>query len=194
LGCGVDNSSDDTGAPPGKWMYLNRQTVSGNPVLNQLVKCRASGGRLLLHVIVQDLMTRTPVQDVVIGCFHPNAKGIRESERALGRLEHCRDVWIAVRKRSSIAVSAVDSLLYNSTNDEWLGSPDCDDWVGSRSPLGSGRRVTNTNVRSVFGEKSPLETIFVAEDELYERLSARILHPPVAVTPAMAILQEFVFA
>ena len=106
-------------------------------------------------------------------------------------------MWIAVRKRSSIAVSAVDSLLYNSVNDDWLGSRDCDDWVGSRSPLGHARRVTNANVRSVFGERPPLETIFVAEDELYERLSERIMHVPdgdEVVTPAMAILQEFVFA
>ena len=82
-------------------------------------------------------------------------------------------------------------------NDDWLGSRDCDDWVGSRSPLGHGRRVTNANVRSVFGERPPLETIFVAEDELYERLSERIVHVPdgaEVVTPAMAILQEFVFA
>ena len=178
-------------------MYLNRQTVSRHSILNQLVKCRASGGRLLLHIIVQDLMTLTPVQDVVIGCFHPNAKGIRESERALGRLEDCRDVWIAVRKRSSKTLSAVDRLLYNSVNDDWLGSRESDNGVGSRSPLGRGRKVTNVNVRSVFGEKPPLETIFVAEDELYERLSGRILHrsgDADSVTPAMAVLHEFVFA
>jgi len=56
--------------------------------------------------------------------------------------------------------------------------------------------VTNANVRAVFGEKSPLETMFFAEDELYERLSARILHSKNGTTPlpAMAILQEFVFA
>ena len=202
MGCCDDGDSD----APGQWRYLNRQTVADNPVLNQLVKCRASGGRLLLHIIVQDLMTRTPVQDIVIGCFHPNAKGIRTTDRALGRFEKSRDVWMGVRKRSAIAVSAVDSLLYSCTDDNGAAAAEDDDeWLDSgrrndnervdgtsRSPLGHGRRVTNTNVRSVFGEKSPLETIFVAEDELYERLSNRILDQ--SVTPAMAILQEFVFA
>ena len=150
-----------------------------------------------MHIIVQDLMTRAPLEDVVIGCFHPNAKGIREGERALARLERSRDLWMAVRKRSLVAVSAVDSLLCNNSNsagdDEWPGGG-CDGWAttSSRSPLGHGRRVTNANVRSVFGEKPPLETIFMAEDELYERLSVRILDESMA--PALAILREFVFA
>ena len=170
-------------------MYFGRQTVQRNRVLNQLVKGRASAGRLLLHIIVQDLMTRTPVQDIAIGCFHPNAKGIRKGDRALKRFEDCRDVWMAVRKRSKDSVSATDSLLYSQSN--WDGGH-----CMSRSPLGSGQRVTNTNVRSVFGDKAPLETIFLSEDELYERLASRILLPTLdgAVSPPMAILEEFVFA
>lgn len=195
----MDESKEDG---PGPWMYLNRQSVDRHPILNQLVRCRASGGRLLLHIVVLDLMTRAPVQDVVIGCFHPNAKGIRDGSRALGRLEQCRDVWLAIRKRTSISVSAVDSLLYSSIcddNDALQKSSRCgskDSVKISRSPLGSGQRVTNLNVRSVFGGKPPLETIFVAEDELYERLSIRLRQTSMDrdLTPAMAILQEFVFA
>lgn len=171
------------------WMYFGRHTVKANEVLNQLVKCRASGGRLLLHIVVQDLMTRTPVQDIAIGCFHPNAKGIRQGDRAMKRLEHCRDVWMAVRKRSRQSVTATDSLLYSQSTLEG-------DQTMCRSPLGPGQRVTNHNVRSVFGDKAPLETIFLSEDELYERLSARMVQSKVdgAVSPPMAILQELVFA
>jgi hypothetical protein len=171
------------------WIYFGRHTVKQDRVLNQLVKCRASGGRMLLHVVVQDLLTRTPVQDIAIGCFHPNAKGIRQGAQALKRLEDCRDIWMAIRKRSRQSVSATDSLLYSQSN--WDGNHSM-----CRSPLGPGQRVTNSNVRSVFGEKAPLETIFLSEDELYERLSSRIKQVTVdgAVSPPMAILQEFVFA
>lgn len=171
------------------WMYFGRHSVKRNLVLNQLVKCRASAGRLLLHIVVQDLMTGTPVQDIAIGCYHPNAKGIRQGDRALKGLEDCRDVWMSVRKRSTQAVAATDALLYSQSS--WDGSHSM-----SRSPLGPGQRVTNHNVRSVFGDKAPLETIFLSEDELYERLATHLMHPNAgaALSPPMAILQEFVFA
>lgn len=181
------------GPPTGEeglpWMYFGRHTVHQNIVLNQLVKGRASGGRLLLHVIVQDLVTRTPIQDITIGCFHPNAKGIRREGPPLKRLEDCRDIWMAIRKRNHQSVAATDSLLYSQSN--WDGNHSM-----CRSPLGPGQRVTNTNIRSVFGDKAPLETIFLSEGELYERLSSRITQLTLdgAVSPPLAILQEFVFA
>jgi hypothetical protein len=186
------------------WMYFGRHSVKRNSILNQLVKCRASAGRLLLHIIVQDLMTRTPIQDICIGCFHPNAKGVRPSgSPALKRLEECRDVWMAVRKRHPQAVAATDSLLYAPHH--WTGGGSDAEYAISRSPLGPGQRVTNTNVRSVFGDKAPLETIFLSEDELYERLATHVMQqhnaskskrapPTVKLSPPMAILQEFVFA
>jgi hypothetical protein len=179
------------GQPDCQWIYFGRETVKNHRVLNQLVKCRASGGRLLLHVIVQDLYTGTPVEDIAVGCFHPNAKGIRTTEQAYRSLEDCRDVWMGVRRRSADAVSAVDSLLFRQRDIGWDGS------LVSRSPLGPSRRITNQNMRCVFGDKPPLETIFMAEDELYERLSLRTAQPnapSAAVAPSVAILQEFVFA
>jgi hypothetical protein len=187
------------------WMYFGRHSVPRNAILNQLVKCRASAGRLLLHIIVQDLMTRTPIQDICIGCFHPNAKGVRPSgSPALKRLEESRDVWMAVRKRHPQAVAATDSLLYAPHHWSRGGGEAEQEYSISRSPLGPGRRVTNTNVRSVFGDKAPLETIFLSEDELYERLATHVMQqhsaskcetaPPKKMSPPMAILQEFVFA
>ena len=193
INSGYDNNSNqhhhhpaDTSNIP--WMYFGRHTIPDHPVLNQLVKCRASAGRLLLHIVVQDLMTRTPIQDIVIGCFHPNSKGIRSpNSPALKRYENCRDVWMAVRKRNHTAVAATDSLMYSPSHwENPKASSSCSstrrsatssayNYSISRSPLGSGQRVTNQNVRAVFGDKAPLETIFLSEDELYERLATRIL-------------------
>jgi hypothetical protein len=168
------------------WIFYGRHTVAHNNVLNQLVRCRASAGRLLLHIIVLDVMSRAPMQDIAIGCFHPNSKSVRKTPSALRSLEDSRDIWMGVRKRTSHTVSAVDSLLYSQSNDETC----------SRSPLGPGQRITNNNVRTVFGEKPPLETIFMGDDELYERLASRLMAPTfeVSVPPPLAILHEFVFA
>ncbi len=106
-------------------------------------------------------MTWKPVQDVVIGCFHPNARGIRETKNSDPKEERNRDIWLAVRRRSD-AVSAVDSLLM-------VGKP----WEASNnaSPLGSRTRVANNNVRAVFGEEPPVETVFALESDLYQQLS-----------------------
>jgi hypothetical protein len=144
-----------------KWQYVGRYKVQSNKSLNKMVDSRVAPGRLLLHIVVQDLMTWKPVQDVVIGCFHPNARGIRETKNADPKEERNRDIWLAVRRRSD-AVSAVDSLLM-------VGKP----WEASNnaSPLGPRTRVANNNVRAVFGEEPPVETVFALESDLYQQLS-----------------------
>lgn len=165
------------------WQFLGRHPVRSNSGLNELVKNRSSPGRLLLHIIVLDLVSLRPLQDIAIGVFHPNARGIRTTFQADYDQEKNRDVWIAVRKRLD-AASAVDSLL--SRGQPWEHHA----W---KSPLGRRRRVTNDNVRAVFGEEPPLETLFVPESELYERLS-NSLHRKLRLAPAVAILEEFVMA
>jgi hypothetical protein len=144
-----------------KWQYVGRYKVKSNRPLNKMVQSRVAPGRILLHIVVQDLMTWKPVQDVVIGCFHPNARGIREAKNADPKEERNRDIWLAVRRRSD-AVSAVDSLLM-------VGKP----WEASNnaSPLGPRTRVANNNVKAVFGEEPPVETVFALESDLYQQLS-----------------------
>jgi hypothetical protein len=39
------------------------------------------------------------------------------------------------------------------------------------SPLGPRTRVANDNVRAVFGEEPPVETVFALESDLYQQLS-----------------------
>ena len=164
------------------WQYLGRYQVQNNRMLNKIVRNRSSAGRLLLHIVVLDLVTRRPVQDVAIGCFHPNARGIRTTNDSDPFQENTRDLWLAVRKHVD-AVSVIDSLL--SLGESWR--------LAWKTPLGAKGRVTNQNVRAVYGERPPMETIFVPESELYERLSFLLQESP-DLSPPMAILEELVFS
>lgn len=161
-----------------KWQYVGRYKVQSNKALNNMVRSRVAPGRLLLHIVIQDLMTWKPVQDVVIGCFHPNARGIRGTKNADPEEERNRDIWLAVRRRSD-AVSAVDSLLM-------MGKPR--EASTNASPLGPQQRVANNNVRAVFGEEPPVETVFALESDLYQRLSNI---SPGSSAP-LALLNEYV--
>lgn len=123
------------------WKYLARHRVYSNPQLKKLVRNRASPGRLLLHIVVRDLMTYLPVQDIAIGCFHPNARGVRRTENPDPKEEDCREVWMAVRKRCEDgAVSAVDRYLTRGRSIEDLAQ---------KSPLSGKPRVSNQNMRAV---------------------------------------------
>ena len=123
------------------WQYIARHRVYSNPTLKKMVRNRASSGRLLLHIVVRDLITHLPVQDIAIGCFHPNARGVRRTESPDPHEEDCREVWMAVRKRCEDgAVSAVDRYLTRGRG--------IDD-VAQTSPLGGRPRITNQNMRAV---------------------------------------------
>lgn len=174
-------------APPmgadAPWQYLTRHSINNNRVLNQLVRSRASAGRLLLHFIVRDLMTGVPVFDLALGCFHPNARGVRKTTRPDPKDENCRHVWMAIRKFTG-AVSLMDGVLCAGRKlDE----------TARESPLGDSRRdVTNVNMRAVFGEQPPVHTICMQESELYERLTLGVQsNPNAAKAPSLLILKEF---
>ncbi|KAL7570340.1 hypothetical protein ACA910_017183 [Epithemia clementina (nom. ined.)] len=160
------------------WQFFGRYP-SNNPNLRRYCKHRSAPGRLLLHIVVQDLVTWKPVQDIVVGCFDPNARGIRKTPQAQPGQDERRELWLAVRKRSE-SVSVIDSLLAQGRS--WKDDE-------SRSPLGPKQRVTNVNVRAVFGEEPPVESIFVHESTLYERLvSGRGREDP-----PLFLVREFVF-
>jgi hypothetical protein len=169
------------------WSYVGRHRVQGNPILNYLVGNRGSSGRLLLHFVVRDLMTLHPVQDVIIGCFHPNARGIRTTEDFKPDLEDCRDVWVAIRRRTE-ECSVVEKLL--KPGEAWryeLGDPEHNP---TASPLGGRQPVDNHNIRCVFGQRAPLHTLFVLENELYELLSAPETSG-MAMPPALILLENY---
>jgi hypothetical protein len=123
-----------------KWSYFAHHTIRSHPVLNQLHPGRSSPGKLLLHVLVQDSVTRQTVQDIAIGCFHPNARGVRQSSRAASSLEDSRDLWLAARKRNKGGVATMDRLL--SRYSQWGESG------YTKSPMGPQVRVSNNNVRA----------------------------------------------
>jgi len=159
------------------WKFFGRYP-SFNPNLRRYVKHRSAPGRLLLHIVVQDLVTWKPVQDIVVGCFDPGSRGIRRTVHAESGSQDLRELWLAVRKRTD-SISVIDSLLAQGRS--WL---DCE----SKGPLGPEQRITNSNVRAVFGEEPPVETIFIHESTLYERLIAgKDQGPPIFLA------REFVF-
>jgi hypothetical protein len=163
------------------WDYVGRHRVKENHFLNNaFVRNRGSAGRLLLHIVVRDIMTGIPVQDIAVGCFHPSARGVRTTSAFDPSLEDCRDIWMALRRRVD-DISVIESLLKRNEND------DGDDNI-SESPLGGKHAVDNTNMRAVFGETPPVHTIFVAESEVYELFSHHLDgHTP----PAAMLLQRF---
>jgi hypothetical protein len=204
--------NDARGPPLGigenrSWSYHGRHRVGDNPVLNKLVQSRGSAGRILLHVIVRDIMTLLPIQDMAIGCFHPNARGIRETTAFDPLIEDCRDVWLAVRRRVPDK-TVVESLLRrndknllhprdNDNNDDddnskcsSLGTYGCEDGeTPDESPLGQSKHaVDNHNVRAVFGDQPPLRTLILMESEVFEHLSE---HSHSGMPPALLMMQQF---
>lgn len=157
-----------------KWQYYGRVRVPSNSILKAEIKNRSSPGRLLLHIIVVD-DAQQPVLDIVAGAYHPNARGIRETESPNHFNDGYREIWWATRRRSTNGAATCvleDSLGQDRT---------------TKGPLGDRRRVSNTNVRPVFGESPPLETIFLPERELEFRLSSA---GPVKV---MSLLNDYCF-
>ena len=170
-----------------KWQYAGRFPIKGQKNLQSIVRNRGSQGRILLHIIVQDLVTRKPIQDIAIGCFHPNARGIRQTSTTDRSIEDSRDVWLAIRKRCDYNVSVLDHLLLKHNEN---GANDEGEKNAKSSPLGVSQRVTNQNMRVVFGDQPPMETIFRPESELFERLSKK---KHLQVCPAMLLLEAYVF-
>jgi hypothetical protein len=166
---------------PAPWEYLGR-FASHDKQLRRFVKNRAAPGRLLLHICMLDLVTCKPLQDIVVGCFHPSARGIRRTEHADSTWDDVRDLWLAIRKRSPDSVSVMDKHL------QLVERP-------TKSPLGPrGGKLTNANVRAVFGEAPPVETLFVPESYLYELYMAAAQKSNHRVPPPLLLVQEFVLA
>lgn len=118
--------------------------------------------------------------DLAIGCFHPNAKSVRTTESANKRFKDCRDVWLATRFRTEDSISVIDQGFL----EERLGQP-------LKTPLGDTKRlINNANVRTIFGESPPIQTVFCLESELYEALASMDANTN---GPVDALLGKFVF-
>jgi len=153
---------------PKKWTFLGRHRVRSNPSLRKLVPSRSDSGRLVLHILIRDIRTGEPVLDIAIGVFHPSANGIRTTPEADPHLGSCRDIWHAMRPRVPDETPA-EQLLWSTGQHDY------------KSPLGPKRAIDNSNLRSVFGERPPVLTVFVLENELYEVLTQPTNQPACAV-------------
>jgi hypothetical protein len=164
------------------WAYLGRHRVQGDYKLNSLIGNRGSSGRILLHLVVRDVVSLEPIEDICCGCFHPNARGIRTTKEYNPRSEDCRDVWIAHRRRAQekrllvqeddsdadsdtdsddeYAFTTIESLLRHQNKNRVDPSP-----LGAQ---GGKSAVSNDNIKFVFGSKPPVYTVFVLESDLYE--------------------------
>jgi hypothetical protein len=152
-----------------KWKYLGRHRVAGDPKLNSIVGNRGSSGKLMLHLIVT--RSYVPIADLTVGCFHPNARGIRVNpNRHDPTIEECRDVWIGYRARGPSLRSPLEDLLIHINKGYVDPSP-----LGGKHHSSSSApvAVTNDNLRAVFGDRPPLFTLFVSEQRLYNLLQSQ---------------------
>jgi hypothetical protein len=167
----ISGAEVDAEVGDSKWEYFGRSNVNNSRQLNRLVPNRSKPGRLLLHMIVLD--DGRPVADVALGVYHPNARGIRVGADSSRELDRARTLWIAIRKR----VASCTLLDGEYIPDEFRKR--------SKTPLESQKRITNHNMRAVYGEEAPLETLFVPQQELEMRLTTS--------NPLLDLAQEFVF-
>lgn len=163
---------EEPGAPPlgtpvkNLWTYLGRHRVQGDRKLNSLIGNRGSSGRLLLHLVVRDIVTLEPIEDICCGCFHPNARGVRTSRVFDPRAEDCRDVWIGHRRRgrATSPTSTVESLLRHQNK----GRVDASPLGGEAARTKKHGGIDNGNLNAVFGDKPPVCTVMILESDLYE--------------------------
>lgn len=158
--------------PP--WYHLGSCSIRNHQALKRIVRNRASPGRLLLHVLVRDGLSGDIVCDLAVGCYHPNARGIRKTQKPDLSLENTRQVWMAFRNRTRWSVPVID---------QWINSE-----VECRSPIGK-NPITNDNILVVYGGKSPLETMLLSEGDLSEVISKAHKSCP----PALVLCESYVF-
>jgi len=175
---------DNTHKLAARWQYVYESLIKSS-FLSSLIPTTDSPGRILLHIVVQDLMTMTPNQDIAIGCFHPQARGVVMGDALRDTKKNRRFVWMAVRKRHQEgSVSLIDPILIPG---------DDIDVKGTESPLGSKRAVNNANIRGIFGEEPPLETVFILESDLFKLLQSAGNLPSVkSMSSAHLLLHAFI--
>eukprot|EP00980_Cylindrotheca_fusiformis_P006401 scaffold1366_cov91-Cylindrotheca_fusiformis.AAC.7 len=161
------------------WQYVGRHRVGGDESLNKIVYNRGSAGRILLHLIVQDVANLAPALDIVIGCFHPNARGVRSTPNFQPSLEDCRDVWLATRHR--IADDLAVEILLRDSHIPGINQ--------GESPLGPKHAVHNGNMRFIFGERPPLYTAFALESTIHNILTNKFAN--LEMPPSLVLLQRY---
>jgi hypothetical protein len=185
-----------------KWHYPARHRVKGDRKLNSGeygVRNRRSGGRILMNILVREMHSPNVCREIAIGCFHPNAKGIRIGD-VIPEVEDVREVWMGVRW--VIPAHCSEPELDNDGHEEDV---ECFidgfltqkrgmlDYQTMGSPLGQRKAVNNENVRAVFGDQPPLTTVNLYEDELAEVIKANDVKR-LSSLPGLMLLKLFLFS
>ncbi|KAL3802578.1 hypothetical protein ACHAW5_011333 [Stephanodiscus triporus] len=184
-----------------KWYYVARHRVKGDKRLNSTesgVRSRRSGGRILMRMIIRGVQTQQVCREIVIGCFHPNSKGIRKGDPC-PEAEDVREIWMAVRWLIDINDDEprldlrAEGRHYEGVVDNFLMQKKKSlDVVTMGSTLGRRKAVNNGNVRAIFGDKPPISTVDLHEDDFAEILTANV-GKKLAVLPALMLLKLFLF-
>jgi hypothetical protein len=185
-----------------KWYYVACHRVKGDRRLNSRelgVRSRRSGGRILLRLVLKEMHSENICREIVVGCFHPNSKGIRRGDPKPEN-EDARQVFMAVRWTMYEADEEPRLDLgeeydaYEGVVDNFLMQRRCYlDYSTMGSPLGHRKAVKNENVKAVFGDQPPLRSIELHEDKFAEILKSNGVEN-VAVLPAMVLLKLFLFS
>ena len=185
-----------------KWYYVACHRVKGDRRLNGRelgVRSRRSGGRILLRLILKEMHSQNICREIVVGCFHPNSKGIRRGDPKPDN-EDVREVYMAVRW-TMYEADEEPRLDLGEEFDDYEGVVDNFlmqrrtylDYSTMGSPLGHRKAVKNENVKAVFGDQPPSRSIELHEDEFAEILKSNGVDN-VAVLPAMVLLKLFLFS
>jgi len=184
-----------------RWYYIARHRVKGDKRLNSRelgVRSRRSGGRILLRLVVKEMHTQNVCREIVVGCFHPNSRGVRRGD-PVPENEDVREVYMAVRwtmyegdeeprldlrQEHDDYEGVVDNFLMQGRN--YL------DYSTMGSALGHRKAVNNENVKAIFGDQPPSTTIELHEDEFAEILKSNGVDN-VAALPALVLLKLFLF-
>ncbi|KAL7484523.1 hypothetical protein ACHAW6_010164 [Cyclotella cf. meneghiniana] len=185
-----------------KWYYVARHRVRGDRKLNSReygVRSRRSGGRILLNLVVRDMHTMNVCREIAVGCFHPNAKGIRKGDPS-PEVEDVREIWMAVRWVVGLNCTEPDLGVHHYEEDiecfidSFLTQKrQVLDYYTMGSPLGHRKAVSNENVRAVFGDQPPLQMVDLHEDELAEILKAND-YKRLSGLPGLMLLKLFLFS
>jgi len=185
-----------------KWYYVARHRVKGDRRLNSRefgVRSRRSGGRILMRMLIREMHSQQPCREIVIGCFHPNSKGIRKGDPLPGA-EDVREVWMSVRwvmesdKNEPTPDLRAEVNNYEGVIDNYLMQKKKTlDYVMMGSALGHRKAVNNENVRAIFGDQSPMTTVDLHEDEVADIIKANVAKK-LASLPALMLLKLFLFS
>ena len=151
-----------------------------------------------MRLAVKEMHSEYVSREIVIGCFHPNSRGIRRGD-PMPENEDVREVYMAVRwvmnetdgePRLDLRDEKID---YEGVIDKFImqRQPHLD-YSAMGSALGHRKAVNNENVKAVFGDQPPSTSIELYEDELADILRNNGLENA-AVLPALVLLKLFLF-